>query len=131
LRRKGYNPSETSDHYFGNVVLISSERKVERYGDYYPYSVGACDIVPKCAGGAQHAFDKLIVHANKKRSTLELPGGDVKLGQLILERRGSSQWLHIANHPSVVYCDRMCEILLRRTPFLVTLDNGKTYKEAA
>jgi len=129
LIKKGYYPSETSDHFFGVPVPIRKKYKRSKYGSLYTLSVGAVDIVP--AGGASRAFKRLILNANEEDGTITLPfsGGDKKIsiGQMILEKR-RSYWIHISNSPLLVYSQGFVDRYLRRTHFLESLDNGQTYR---
>jgi len=125
LRKLGYNPSETSDHLFGNIVKLRSSAKIRKYGKYYQYSVGAGDVVPSC--GAVEAFELLKPYFVKEKSIIALPDGDVHIGQVILEKR-NTHWLHISNSPNVIYQEDISNMFLRREPFLKSNDNGKSYQ---
>lgn len=125
LKKQGFNPSETSDHLFGNIVKLRSALKIRRYGKYYQYSVGASDIIPAC--GSKEAWDAMRPHFCRGRSVIALPSGDVYIGQVILERR-KSFWLHISNPPSLIYDDFVADNYLKREPFLQSMDNGVSYK---
>jgi len=125
LRQAGYNPSETSDHLFGNVIKLNSLENIRKYGKYHTYSVGAVDIVPMC--GAKEAWDILRSKFKIGQGIISLPSGDVKIGQCILEKR-NSYWIHIANPASLIYSLSVANAFLRKPDFLVSDDNGKTYK---
>ena len=124
LRKAGYNPSETSDHLFGNIVKLRSKVKIKMYGKYYTYSVGACDIVPLC--GAEEAFNLMIPHFNRQTGEVNLPGGTIRVGQIILEKRNTF-WLHISNPPELMYSDQLVAQYFNRKHFLKSLDNGGSY----
>ena len=125
LRRQGYNPSETTDHFFGNIAKLRSKRKIRLYGKFYTFSVGAGDIVPGC--GARKAWEAMKPYFDLRTGVINLPNGKVTIGQLILEKR-RGYWLHIANHPSLIYSDQMVHTFLyRKFRFLISENNGATY----
>lgn len=125
LKKQGFNPSETSDHLFGNIVKLRNPIKIRRYGKYYQYSVGAVDIMPSC--GAKEAWDVMRSHFIRERGCIALPNGAVKIGQVILEKRRSF-WLHISNPKELVYEDFVADTFLKVEPFLVSMNNGTAYK---
>lgn len=125
LRAQGYNPSETSDHLCGNIVKLRSAVKIRQYGKYFQYSVGAADVIPSC--GAKEAWDVLKVHFVRENGIIALPTGNIQIGQVILEKR-NSYWLHISNPKTIVYSKAMADLYLKTEPFLISLDNGKSYK---
>lgn len=129
LRKSGYNPSETSDHLFGNLVRVSSLKKKAIYGNYYSFSVGACDTVPSC--GALQAWNKLKPYFDIANGIINLPVRNsihpIKIGQLILEQNENGHWLHISNSQSILYSDAFIAKYLKKIPFLISEDNGKTY----
>lgn len=125
LKKQGFNPSETSDHLFGNIVKLRSATKIRKYGKYYQYSVGAADVIPSC--GAKEAWDVLSPHFVRESGLIELPNRTVSIGQVILERRRSF-WLHISNPSSLVYTEFVSDMFLKREPFLMSMDNGVSYK---
>ena len=130
----GYNPSITSDHFFGNVIKIpeSFNYKITKYGKYYFYSVGACDFYHKKLS-CKEVFDKLLKYANKKEKSLSFPEDvskkKIKIGQLILEQNKKSKWLHISNPGTLIFSNKINKDYLNRKPFLTSYDNGKTYQE--
>lgn len=124
LRVQGFNPSETSDHLFGNVVKLHNAVKIRKYGKYYQFSVGAADVIPDC--GADRAWDILAPFFNKNTATIDLPRGQIAIGQVILERR-KSYWLHISNPKRLIYTEEVIQPYLKSEPFLKSLDNGVTY----
>lgn len=126
LKKQGFNPSETSDHLLGNIIKLHNPIKIRKYGKYYQYSVGAVDIVPAC--GAKEAWDLLRPYFNKLNCTIDLPDiAPVRIGQVILEKR-KNYWLHISNPKSLVYSQAVAQTFLKSEPFLVSQDNGITYK---
>jgi len=128
LRKKGYNPSETTDHLFGNIVKLHANSKIKKYGKYYFYSVGAGDVVPSC--GAHEAFYLMEPYFDRKAGIIRLPEfPEVKIGQMILEKR-TSYWLHISNPPELIYSDEMIAQFLNRSHFLVSENNGHQYRQA-
>jgi len=129
LIKNGYNPSDKSDHFYGASVKTKTEKTRRRYGDTYNFSVGAVDIMPVCGGFALAAFDKTRQLFQPQYNMINLPGGAIKIGQFILEK-GNSYWIHVSNHPSIIYSNKFVSSFLEKKPFLISLDNGKTYKEA-
>lgn len=125
LVKQGFNPSETSDHLFGNIVKLRNPAKIRLYGKYYQYSVGAADVVPSC--GVKEAWDILLPYFVRDRACIALPIGDVKIGQVILERR-KSFWLHISNPKDCVYNSFVAESFIKVEPFLQSMDNGVSYQ---
>lgn len=125
LKMAGYNPSDTSDHYFGATVPLLRARKIARFGGFYSYSVGAADIIPEC--GAEVAFGKLKRYFNPITGEILLPNQIVKVGQLILEY-GNTYWMHASNPALLVYSKKFSQKFLKKSPFLISLDNGKTYQ---
>lgn len=129
LRKQGYNPSETSDHLFGNVVKLRNPKKVKRFGRYYPYSVGASDIIPKI--GAKKAFELLRPYIDTKNNLVNLPNGigPVRVGQLIFEQWEDSAWIHVSNPVDLVYSLKISRVLVQyRTCFLISNNGGKSYE---
>lgn len=129
LRKAGYNPSETSDHFFGNIVKLRNKRKIKLYGMYYIFSVGACDWVPAC--GAKKAFELLMPYFNLKTGGIDLPGipkGSLKIGQLILEKR-NTYWIHQGNSPDLIFSEQVCDTFLnRKYRFMRSENNGASYQ---
>ena len=125
LRKAGYNPSETSDHLFGNIVKLRSKVKTKLYGKYYVYSVGACDFVPSC--GAQEAFNLMKTYFTRQTGIISLPDRHIKVGQMILEKRDSF-WIHMSNPPDLIYSDQIVASFFNRKHFLQSLNNGKSYE---
>lgn len=129
LRKRGYNPSETSDHLFGNVIKLRNAKKVQRFGRYYAYSVGAVDIVPEI--GAEEAFQMIVPHIDRRNNAIKLPDiGVIRIGQFIFEKFGDTGWMHISNPVDLIYSFKVSkEITKHRRCFLKSLDGGKTYEE--
>lgn len=126
LKKQGYNPSETSDHLFGNIIKLHNPVKIRKYGKYFQYSVGAVDIVPAC--GAKEAWDLMYPYFNKKEGRVFLPNRpSFAIGQMILEKR-KTYWIHISNPKQLIYNDFITQTFLKREPFLISQDNGVTYK---
>lgn len=108
LKKAGYHPSETSDHYAGTPIPLAS-------GKMYFDSVGAADIIP--AIGAEKAFNILLAKTDREKGIINLPIGPVIFGQMIFESDSvSKHWIHISN-PSPI----------KRQHVLVSLDGGKSY----
>lgn len=130
LKKKGFRPSETSDHLFGNIIKLRSRAKIKQFGKYYNFSVGAGDLKPSC--GAKEAFEALKPFFNRNSGIITLPSGDIHVGQLILERRVYSEresyWLHISNPPELIYSEQIVASFLTRKHFLISLNNGASYE---
>lgn len=125
LIKQGYHPSETSDHFFGETVPLSRATKIQRFGPTYSYSVGAADIMPACS--AEEAFSRMRQYFRPATGIVELPNMNVKIGQLILER-SKTYWLHVSNPATLVYSEIFADRYLKKAPFLMSLDNGKSYQ---
>ena len=117
LQQQGFHPSETSDHFFGSPIPLSNAKKVERYGRYYPYSVGAADIETLDIK-TEDAFLKIIENRDK-----------VHTGQIILEKH-NTYWIHISNHQDIIYNKYVCNTFLKKDPNLISLDKGVTFHNA-
>ena len=126
LRKKGYNPSETSDHLFGNMVKLRSNAKIKQFGRYYNYSVGASDIIPAC--GAKEAYMRMKPFLTRGTGEISLPNGRIKVGQMILEKR-NGYWIHISNPPELIYSKNLADSFLDKIHFLQSTDNGRTYEK--
>lgn len=125
LKAAGYNVSETSDHDFGETVALSRTSKIARFGGFYSYSVGAGDIIPAC--GAEAAYWKLRPYFDPVTGELNLPAQNINVGQLILEH-GKTYWIHASNPATLVYTNVFAQKFLKKSPFLISLDNGRTYQ---
>jgi len=96
LKAQGLNPSPTSDHFYGQPVVLEPSSSISavrsayaKYGSPYKLSVGACDIT--CPGMDIFEFFNLVL---KMRYD-----GEIKTGQLLLEKH-NTWWVHIANDPA-------------------------------
>ena len=116
LRDLGYNPSTTSDHFYGMAVAQPA-------GGVYTASIGAVDLgVPN--------LDKLflkIVQYFASRKPVDRPR------QLIYETGVHANgwhynWLHYANIPSKVLSADVAASRLHRSPLLTSEDGGRTYQ---
>lgn len=116
MLNKGYYPSETSDHFFGQRMPVSNPAKIAKYGKFFDLSTGAVDFT--CAD-IEKNFRKIVQMAMS---------GEIKVGQLILESNGSTKWIHISNEPEMVYGIVLAKKLpVIRQPYLCSLDGGRTY----
>jgi hypothetical protein len=107
LIKEGYNPSKTSDHFFGLSPFSPKP------------SLGAADI--KLANCKK---DLLDVHA----FIIELyKAGTVKFGQIIYEKGNNNPWIHLGNDWTDIFSSKITGNT--RIRFLCSLDNGKTYQE--
>lgn len=104
LKAEGYNPSRTSDHFYGLM----------------PFTAGAVDFF---TDGTANLFYDLIGKYDKTKDRIILPNGEIHVGQMILEKR-NTHWIHVAN-PRRIFNPKAP---LPKRMFLRSDDNGKTYK---
>lgn len=107
LVAKGYNPSKTSDHYFGVSV------------NGFP-TLGAADIqFTNFKGDYNKIYEQLVFAESNK----------FEFGQIILEfnPQNKKYWIHFGNSPKLIFSQCVYESV-NRTKFLISKDNGKTYK---
>lgn len=117
LQQQGSNPSEVSDHFCGNTVPLSNEKNIKRFGKFYYYSVGAADITfMDCK--TEDAFKKIM--DNRSRFIT---------GQIIMEKNKST-WIHVSNHPTLIFSKYTNDYIIKKQPYLVSLNNGKSYQDA-
>lgn len=118
---KKYNPSATSDHFFGQAIPTIRRKDKKRFGKYFKYSVGAVDF--RVPGANMREVFQVV-------KELEV-NCLIKIGQAILEfnPKRRSSWIHISNPLSLVYSDSFIyDLSLQKERFLISEDNGKTYK---
>lgn len=120
LIKAGYNPSPTSDHFWNQPIELLERqhpKQFKKYGSSYNTSVGATDIVCE---GVKEVFD----HMCSERVIYS------KLfGQIIYEKQGVKEWLHLSNNPSVLYSgEAISELGLERDKWLMSVDGGKNYR---
>jgi len=108
LKANGYNPSATSDHFCGWAINAPKP------------TLGAADItVGNCKISLMEVF-KLIVAMNK--------AGETDFGQVIYEVSAKGNpWIHLSNSAKSIFIGKVAKTVTR-TPYLISLDNGKTYK---
>jgi len=119
LQNTGYNPSSTSDHFFGAAVPVKDDKRL-KFGDTYNFSVGAADCIPK--GISVKSFFKLAMQA--------FVDSKVKFGQIIYEKSGKAEWVHLSNSYSNYFSD-LVVFWLNKKPFLQSINGGKTYTIAS
>lgn len=107
LKKKGYHPSKTSDHFCGLQL------------DGKP-TLGAADIYVRNCKLNYHDIAAKIIEWDKQ--------GICSFGQIIYEKNPATgaEWIHLGNDPDKIFTER---INITRKPYLMSLDNGKTYKE--
>jgi len=127
LLSRGWNPSLTSDHYAGLAVPTTTPEHKKRFGAYYTQSVGAADIVPEC--GVEKAWDAMRDVAGCNGAEIMAHKSRIVCGQVIYERSGTSEWLHVSNPPSVVFSNEWVNLTFHRRPWLKSVDGGNTYQE--
>jgi hypothetical protein len=116
---RGYNPSKTSDHFWADPVPTTSITMLRQYGKAFIFSAGAVDMVPK-GKDVLTVFQK-IVEMQKS--------GAVEFGQVIYERAGEKEWVHVSNPRTLLFTP---EALARagavKTVFLASIDGGQSYQ---
>lgn len=117
----GYNPSAKSDHFWGVPVLLGNPADVKQFGNLFIFTAGAVDTVP--------GMD--VLAAFKKIVALQR-AGSVCFGQIIFERAGAKQWIHLSNPRSLIF-DHNALVRLGVLPevFMVSIDGGKSYQKYA
>lgn len=121
LLAQGLHPSETSDHYYGQAVLLQSVGKVNTFGPLYNYSVGAVDFIPKM--DLKTAFDQI--------STM-VRNAQINVGQLIYESGGGKYWIHVSNPQWHYFAPPFINTYYPNRPkILISSDAGKTYQVIA
>lgn len=108
LKREGYNPSENSDHLCG----------LQPNG--LP-TIGAADItVYNCA----LSMREIALLIKRKVELL-----NICFGQVIYEKnpKTGNEWIHLGNDPELVFRDPI-DLAVKRKKFLISTDNGKTYR---
>lgn len=112
LKKKGYHPSKTSDHFCGLQL------------DGKP-CLGAADIYVKNC--------RLNYHDIAKRLIMMDQDAVVRVGQVIWEKnpKTGSEWIHIGNDWTYIFeAPEVVEAINKtRKKYLMSLDNGVTYKE--
>jgi hypothetical protein len=119
LKLGGYHPSETSDHYCGEVVGVDLlSPNFNKFGPKYIFSVGAADVVP--TGIDIELFFKLAVQTTISKIS--------NFGQVIFEQDPIKKvkWVHFSNNCQVAFSPYI-ETFLGRERFLITTDGGKSY----
>jgi len=121
LKKKGYHPSATSDHFWGRAIPTIKRKDKKRYGPFFTMSAGAVDIVTPKDSYLFGTF-KMIISLVRE--------GRIDFGQVIYERSPRTEWIHIGNNRRLLFSPR----LLRRvgaikTRILKSLDGGKSYKK--
>ena len=132
LIKRKYNPSPTSDHFWGQSIPTIRQKDKNKYGKTYSFSSGAVDFGCRNTGSLVHVFNTIRELVDKKV---------IDVGQCILEskwitEKGKkvivSQWIHISNPREIIYNKEfMEELQIKPRKFLYSSDNGKTYKLVA
>ena len=112
LLAKGYHPAKTSDHFCGVQI------------DGKP-TLGAADIrVKNCTLTLRQVFEKLV--------ELDINGG-LTFGQIIYEKNPATgaEWIHLGNSWNELFASETVRECINKTrkKYLISLDNGVTYKE--
>jgi len=120
LLDSGYNPSITSDHYFGEAPKIPiGIYKHKKYGVTYNFAMGAVDIVSVGVSIA-NMFDIAIDLTEQNKCSF---------GQIIHESSSSGkEWVHFGGDPKPFLSKDMIDFLNKKK-YMISVDNGHTYKE--
>lgn len=111
LVKTGYNPSKTSDHFCG-LQLCNKP------------TLGAADIsVSNCKLSLYEIANKIIQLEKDSK---------VHFGQIIFEYnpKTKSSWIHLGNDWNLIFDSTFLQDFykINRKKYLMSLDNGKTYK---
>jgi len=102
LLAAGYHPSTTTDHSFGDPEVN-------------PFGVGAADIRPYGQGTCEDIFNIAVKLSES-----------VPMGQIIWERQGDREWVHISNPKSVLFQPAVTIMII--SPLTIGYGlNGKYY----
>ena len=104
LLAAGYHPSSTTDHSFGDPEVN-------------PLGVGAADIRPYGQGSCEDIF---CIVAELNRSNI------IEFGQLLWERQGDREWVHLSNPKTILFAPEVASILASPLKIGYCL-NGKYY----
>lgn len=111
LKKFGYNPSETSDHFCGLQLKCKP-------------TLGAADITVSNCSLSLHDIASMIIYWNIE--------GYVNFGQIIFEYnpKTKSAWIHVGNDWNSIFASTFLKDFydINRKKYLMSLDNGKTYK---
>ena len=107
LIRAGYHPSSSTDHSFGDP-------------EFNPFGSGAADIRPYGQGSCEEIFSIVVDFIN------HIP--EFHIGQVLWERQGDSEWVHISNPKSVLFQPEIAKMVASRLMVGYGLD-GKYYTE--
>lgn len=111
LKKSGYNPSETSDHFCGLQLKCKP-------------TLGAADITVSNCSLSLHDIASMIIYWNIE--------GYVNFGQIIFEYnpKTKSAWIHVGNDWNSIFASTFLKDFYdtNRKKYLMSLDNGKTYK---
>ena len=120
LKMKGYNPSPFSDHNYGEPIPAGTTKRIIT-GPYFYMTTGAADWFQKDVD-MEKVF-KTVVDLNKAN-------GHKMFGQVILEKNPKTgfMWIHTSNHPLKIWNPNLCN-LIKKPQYLISEDNGKSYKE--
>lgn len=108
LKKQGYNPSENSDHLCG----IQANGKP---------TLGAADIQFYNCSKTTKQISLMVKEMVINR--------DAYFGQVIYEKnpKTGAEWIHFSNDPDQIFSYPI-SATVERKKFLMSLDNGKTYK---
>lgn len=104
LRDAGYHPSATTDYSFGDP-------------EFNPFGSGASDIRSYSKGTCEDIF-KIAVKLSES----------VQIGQILWERQGEREWVHIGNPKSILFQPEIANIIVSKLKIGYGL-NGKYFTE--
>ena len=104
LLKAGYHPSTNTDHSFADPEVN-------------PYGVGAADIRPYGQGSCEDIF-RIVVELSRSNV--------IEFGQLLWERQGDREWIHISNPKSILFASEIASLLASPLKIGYGLD-GKYY----
>ena len=123
LLEKGYFPSATSDHNFGQTMKIpdtgnSNLKKKRFWGDYYNFSVGATDVV---SANVKEMYQCAVELTRR---------GVISPRQVIYEYHDGKdvEWLHIAGQPHLFFSGDLYDKVTEKPVFMYTTNGGRSYK---
>jgi len=122
LKKEGYNPSGTSDHFCGTSIPVDpGNGYYKKFGSMYNFSTGAADCIAK--GMSQTDFFKHAMKCYRECGA--------RFGQIIheVDPVKKAEWVHFSGQYETYFSDRIVTWLDKKR-FLESLDGGKTYSLA-
>ena len=121
LIKKGYNPSSTSDHFWGKPIPTIKKKNISKYGKFFTFSAGAVDV--QCPN-----VNLLAVFYRIKKLQAK---GRVHFGQVIYEKSRRTEWIHLGNSRLLLFSrNLLMRVGAVKSVFLKSLNGGKSYIRA-